>query len=138
MASFVYDSALTDLTIGAFIVGSDTFRMMLVGTAYAANKATHNRRDDVTNEVTGTGYTAGGAVTTCTPTTTANTRTLVFAATSWATATFTAGGAVIYKARGGTSSADELVCYLDFGGAVSSAGGTFAVSATTIILSTDA
>jgi len=37
---------------------------------------------------------------------------------------------VVYKSRGGASSADELVCYLDFGSDVVSTNGTFSVSVT--------
>jgi hypothetical protein len=42
---------------------------------------------------------------------------------------------VIYKARGGASSADELIAYLDFSGEVVSSGGTFSVSTSVITLS---
>jgi hypothetical protein len=49
-----------------------------------------------------------------------------------ATATITAAGAVIYKARGGTADADELVAFIDFGGDVSSTGATFSVGVSTI------
>ena len=57
---------------------------------------------------------------------------LTFAAVSWASSTITARGMVIYKSRGGASSADELVGYLDFGSNISSAGGTFSVAASTL------
>lgn len=137
MASFVYYSTLTDLSSADIDFGVDSFKIMLVETAYVADQAVHSRRDDVTNEVSGTGYTAGGAAITCTPSTVSGDRVLTFAATSWATATFTAGGAVVYKSRGGASSADELIFYLDFGGAVSSSGGTFAVSASPITIATN-
>lgn len=134
MADIVFNSVKTDFSTGNFNFSTDNFRIMLVTSAYAPSKTAHDRRNDVTNEITGTGYTAGGATIACTPTTVADNRVLTFAATSWATATFSAAGAVIYKARGGASSADELICYLDFGGTVSSSGGTFAVSATVITI----
>ena len=41
--------------------------------------------------------------------------------------------AVVYKRRGGASSADELVAYLDFGGDVTSTSGPFAVTVSTPI-----
>ena len=53
--------------------------------------------------------------------------TVDFTVTSWTSSTITARAGVIYKSRGGASSADELVCYLDFGDDVSSSAGTFAV-----------
>ena len=134
MASLIYDSCLRDLQIGAIDSDADTFKAMLVTSSYTANKGTHAKRSDITNEVTGTGYTAGGVTCACTPAlnTTAHTMVLTFAAVSWATSTITARGMVIYKSRGGASSADELVGYLDFGSNISSAGGTFSVAASTL------
>ena len=58
---------------------------------------------------------------------------MTFAATNWPTSTITAAGAVIYKSRGGASSADELIFYNDFGGNVSSSNATFSVGSTVII-----
>lgn len=42
-------------------MGSDTFKMMLVTSSYTFSKA-HAKRSDITNEVVGTGYAAGGLV----------------------------------------------------------------------------
>jgi hypothetical protein len=55
-------------------------------------------------------------------------------AVSWASSTITARGCVYYKSRGGASSADEIVAYNDFGGDVSTTGGTFSIAASTITL----
>lgn len=136
MASLIYNSAIDDMARGAIDFDTDTFKTMLVTSSYTPNKDTHDRRDDVTNEVSGTGYTAGGATSACTVTKdTANDKvTLSFAAVSWASSTITAAAAVIYKSRGGASSADELVAYVDFGGNVSTTGGTFSLSTSTITL----
>jgi len=136
MASFIYNSALDDMAKGAIDFDTDTFKLILVTSSYAADKDSHTKRSDVTNEVSGTGYTTGGVTCACTVTKdTANDRiTLSFAAASWATSTITARAAVLYKSRGGASSADELVFYNDFGANVSSADGTFTVSASTITL----
>jgi hypothetical protein len=136
VASLIYNSCLDDLANNNIDFGADTFKVMLVTSSYTPNKDTHDRLNDVTNEITGTGYTAGGATSACTVTKdTANDKeTLSFASVSWATSTLTARGAVIYKSRGGASSADELVAYIDFGGDVSSAGGTFSIGASTITL----
>ena len=136
MASLIYNSAIDDIVRGAIDADTDSFKAMLVTSAYTPNKDTDDKRDDVTNEATGTGYTAGGVATACTVTKdTANDKvTLSFAAVSWATSTITARALVIYKSRGGASSADELVAYNDFGSNVSSAGGTFSVAASTITL----
>ena len=47
------EAAAIDLT-------TDVMYMLLVTSAYTPNQNTHNFRDDITNEVTGTGYTSGG------------------------------------------------------------------------------
>ena len=134
MASFVYNSVLTDLVNNDIDFGVDSFKMMLVTSSYSASKATHDKRNDVTNEITGTGYTAGGNAVVCSLSDDTNKKVLTFAAVSWPSASFTTAGAVVYKARGGASSLDELVFYLDFNGNVVSSGGTFSISASVINL----
>ena len=129
MADLIYNSFFTDLSKGAIDLDTDTFKLMLVTSAYTPTK-THAKRSDITNEVTGTGYTAGGATLANVTVTQDNTNDLAkFDAddVSWATSTITARGAVLYKARGGASSADELVKYFDFGSDQSSVGAAFTV-----------
>ena len=66
-----------------------------------------------TNEVTGTGYTAGGQVLTIIPpasSTTANTAYVSFQNVTWSPASFTTRGALIYNATTGAA-----VCVLNFG-----------------------
>src|SRR4051812_45095523 len=118
MASGGYDSWVQDVTCGQVDMNSDTFYWMLVDSSYVPHFPADNRRDDVTGEIAGTGYTAGGAATAITTTLdTANDRIkFTFADIVWTGATITnARGVVIYKHRGGASSADELVMYGDFG-----------------------
>jgi hypothetical protein len=135
MASLIYNNALFDQLKGGIDFDTDTFKCMLVTSSYAPNKDTDNRRDDVTNEVVGTGYTAGGTAATVTVNAidTVNDRVEVtLGAVSWPTSTITARGAVYYKSRGGAASADELVAYIDFGADIVSSGGTFSLSASTV------
>jgi hypothetical protein len=134
MTSIIYDSALYDSEIGSIDFDSDTFKVMLVTSSYAPNKKTHTKRSDVTNEVVGTAYVAGGAAATVTVTKdTVNDRVDTgLGSASWASSTITAAGAVYYKSRGGLSSADELVDYIDFGGNITSTNGTFSLSASTM------
>lgn len=134
MASFIYTSAIDDEARGAIDFDTDTFKMLLLSSGYTGNQGTHTKRSDLTNEVTGTGYTAGGIVVAVTAVKdTANKRvTLTFANGSWPTSTITARYAAVYKARGGAASADELVFLNDFGGDQSSSGGTFSVAASVI------
>ena len=136
MASLIYNSAIDDMARGAIDFDTDSFKAMLVTSTYVPNKDTDLKRSAVTNEVTGTGYTAGGVASVVTVTKdTANDKvTLQFGAVSWASSTITARACVYYKSRGGASSADELVAYNDFGSDVSSTGGTFSITASTITL----
>jgi hypothetical protein len=135
MASLIYNSAVDDMAKGAIDFDTDTFKIMLVTSSYTPNKDTHDKRDDVTNEVSGTGYTSGGDTSACTVTKdTANDKvTLSFAAVSWGGSSITAAAAVIYKSTG-TASTDPLVGYIDFGGSITSSGGTFSVGSSTITL----
>lgn len=135
MASLNYNSVLRDEALGNVIFGTDTFKVMLVTSAYTENKDTHTKRSDITNEVVGAGYTAGGNVVAATvgAVDTANDRVeIAFAATTWTTSTITARKAVIYKSRGGAASADELVSVIDFGADVSTTVGTFTLTASTL------
>lgn len=133
MASLNFDSFFEDLSRGSIDMDTDSFKMMLVTSTFVANKGTQLKRSDVTNEVVGTGYTAGGAVTTCTVAKNTGTHvvTYSFSSVSWSTATITARAAVIYKSRGGASTADELVAYVDFGSDITSTAGTFQVTLST-------
>lgn len=134
MASLIYTSFFEDLARGAIDLDTDTFKVVLTTSAYTENKDTHTKRSDVTNEVTGTGYTAGGASTSVTITkdTTNDRLDISIGAASWATSTITARKAVVYKSRGGASSADELVAVIDFGSDVISTAGTFTLTASTV------
>ena len=129
MADLIYNSFFTDLSKGNIDLDTDTFKLMLVTSAYTPTK-THAKRSSITNEVTGTGYSAGGATLANVTVTQDDTNDLAkFDAddVSWANSTITARGAVLYKARGGASSADELVKYFDFGSDQSSVGAAFTV-----------
>lgn len=132
MASQVYDSATFKMATGAMDMDTDTFKCMLVTSAYTPNKKTHVNRSDVTNEITGTGYTAGGATVTVTATNdTTNDRTdISLGGNTWASSTITARGAVYYK-NTGNASTDALVAYIDFGADISSTNAAFALTAST-------
>jgi hypothetical protein len=136
MASLIYNSCIDDMARNAIDFDTDSFKVMLVTASYSPDKDTHLKRSAVTNEVTGTGYTAGGVATVCTVTKdTANDKvTIQFAAVSWTSSTITARGAVYYKSRGGLSSADELVAYNDFGSNITTSNGTFSLAASTLTL----
>lgn len=139
MANAVYNSFKRDIANGSIDLDTDTINVMLVTSSYAPNIDTHTKRSDITNEVTGTGYTAGGqalASKTVTADTTNDRGVFDAADTTWTTATITARGAVLYKSRGGASSADELIAYYDFGADYTSTASDFVIQwgATGIVL----
>lgn len=130
MPSLIYNSCIRDASVGNIDFDTDTFKMMLVTSTYTASKS-HAKRSEITNEVSGTGYTAGGNAAACTVAATDNVNNdveITFSITSWTSATITARAGVIYKSRGGLASADELVGYVDFTSDTTSTNGTFAVT----------
>jgi hypothetical protein len=134
VASLIYNSALDDAARGAIDFDTDTFWVMLTTSAYTENKDSHTKRSDVTNEVAGTGYSAGGQVVTVTVNKDlANDRIdITLGGASWASSSITARKAVYYKRRGGAASADELVAVNDFGSDVTSTAATFTLNASTL------
>lgn len=62
---------------GVFDLDTDTIKVSAHTNTYSINQDTHDFFDDVTNEVTGTNYTAGGA-TLASPTVTRSTGTVTF------------------------------------------------------------
>ena len=77
-----------------------------------------------TNEVSGSGYTAGGnTLTNVTPTSSGTTAFTDFADTTFANATITARGALIYN----SSASDAAVVVLDFGADKTSTAGDFTI-----------
>jgi len=136
MASGLYPLAVGAPLAGDLAYDTGTFYVMLLGDGYTANFDTHDYRNDLTNEITGTGYTAGGQ--SCTVTlgsynTSTNKYLITLGAggTTWSTATITARYAAYYHRRGGASSADELIGLDDFGSNVTATAADFTVNAST-------
>ena len=102
---------------------SDVFKIALFTSAASLDATT--TAYSTSNEVTGTGYTAGGNTLTISanPTSSGTTAFLDFADTTWTTATITARGALIYKS-GGTNPA---IAVLDFGSDKTSTAGDFTI-----------
>lgn len=104
---------------------SNTFKIALYTSAATLGEST--TAYSATNEVASTGnYTAGGNTLSVnvTPTSTGNVAFLSFANTTWANATITANGALIYNNTNGNSA----VAVLAFGGDKTSTNGTFAIN----------
>lgn len=109
---------------------TDTIKVMLCTSSYTPDQDAHIYKSSVTSEVTGTGYTAGGATLgTKTVVYTSGTNTFTFDAadTSWTTATITARYAVIYDSTG-TDATSALIGYVDFGADQVATAGTFTIT----------
>ena len=131
MANVIYNSFKRDIMNGSIDLDTDTIKLMLVTSTYLPNQDTHTKRSDITNEVTGTGYVAGG-FTLANKTVTQNNTTNkgVFDADDIVASNITltdCAGAVLYKSRGGVATADELIAYLGFPSAVTMTNGIFTI-----------
>ena len=103
----------------------DTFKIALFTSSATLGAATtaYSTTDEVSSS--GTNYTAGGNTLTVSqvPTSTGTTAFLDFDDTTWASATITANGALIYNATQG----NKAVAVLAFGGDKTSTAGNFTI-----------
>jgi len=130
MADVIYNAFKMNIMNGGIDLDTDTINVMLVTSSYTPNQDTHIDRADVTNEVSGTGYSSGGAAIgskTVTQDDTDNEGVFDGADVTWSTATITARGAVIYLSTG-VAANDLLICYLDFGSDQSSSAADFTIA----------
>ena len=124
---------LTKRMADAYFTGS--FKFLLVSSVPSeANLDAYDFRDDISNEVTGTGYTAGGVAATVTvgSVDTTNDRTPVTITdltNAWTGSTISAVGGWLYKVIG-SAATDQLVGFVDFGGTVTSTAGNYSVTFT--------
>jgi hypothetical protein len=112
-------TATHDFTNGT----GNTFKLALYDNSASFTAAT--TAYTATNEVSGTGYSAGGGtLTNVTPTTSGTTAFTDFADLTFSSATITARGALIYN---DTAASDPSVVVLDFGSDKSSTAGDFTI-----------
>ncbi len=103
--------------------GGSTFKIALYTNSASFDAST--TAYTATNEVTGTGYTAGGnTLTRVDPTSSGTTAFTDFADTTWSSSTITARGALIYN---DSAAGDPAVIVLDFGSDKTSTNGDFTV-----------
>jgi hypothetical protein len=107
--------------------GGHTFNIALYTSAASLDAAT--TAYSTSNEVVGTGYTAGGiALTNIDPTSSGTTAFVDFADATWTDATITAAGALIYNTTtDGGSATTNAVAVISFGGDKTSTNGDFVV-----------
>ena len=131
VTAFVYGQALVHITDADVDWTVDTITVALTDSTEVPDQDVDDFWDDAeANEITGTGYTAGGApIASPTRTYTGGTNTLSLDAadTEWTSASFTARNAHVYKDRGGATSLDELISYVLFGGDETVSSGTFRI-----------
>lgn len=104
-----------------------TFKLALFTSSATLGASTTDY--STTNEVSGTGYTAGGGtLTNVSPTLDGTTAITDFSDLTFSTATITANGAMIYNTTtGGGSSTTDAVIILAFGGDKTSTAGDFTI-----------
>ena len=109
---------------------ADVIKVMLTTSTYTPDQDVHDYKDDVTNEVVGSGYTATGetlASKTVTYTGGTNKHVLDAADVTWSASSITARNAVIYDATPGSDATRPLICFQDFETDQSSSGGDFVI-----------
>lgn len=108
------------------VTGGDTFYMALYTNSASFTAAT--TAYTATNEITGTGYTAGGGLlVNVNPSSSGTTALTDFADEVWTTASFTARGALIYNSTPAHTYTNPTVVVLDFGSDKTASAGDFTV-----------
>lgn len=134
-ATLAFNSFFEDLFKGRFLQGTSVVKAIITTSAYTPSKDNHTSRASLTNEVSGTGYTAGGyTVTTSLATDLANDKITLTLGAIAANGTTVANmrGVNYYISNGGAASADYLICSVTFGSDYSTSNQTINISATTL------
>jgi hypothetical protein len=132
MASNNFSLFCRNLAKGNVDFDTATLKTILVSAVPSeSNLDTWEVLGDVTTQITGTGYTAGGVAQAYTLDAfdTTNNRqpiTLTNLAPGWTSATISAVGAIVYI----DGATDYLIGFVDFGGTVSVTGGSFNITYT--------
>jgi hypothetical protein len=116
------NSFKTELLGGTHDLDTDTIKIALFTSSASLDAST--TAYSTSNEVSGTGYTAGGnTLSGATISLSGSTAIVDFTDTTWSSATITARGALIYN----SSKANRAIAVLDFGSDKSSTNGDFTV-----------
>ena len=115
----LYTKCFTSAFDAEIDLAADTIKVALCTSSYTPDQDAHDYFDDITNEVEGTGYTAGGEeLSNKSQNAASGTYTFDADDTVWSSSTFTARYAIIYKDTG-TASTSPLIGYVNFGADVS-------------------
>ena len=124
MASGMYNRFKANLMNKEVDLEADVIKVMLLNDSHSFT-ATHNQKSEiVANEITGTGYTAGGVALAGKAVTQGASTKWDADDAEWAGATFSAWNAVIYD---DDLTNDDLIASIDFGGEKPVSGGTFKI-----------
>lgn len=130
MADAIQNTFKQHIMNGGIDLDTDTIKVMLLSSSHTQNIDTHEYIDDVSaNEVSGTGYSAGGAAIGSKVVSVDDTDDEgVFdgADVTWSSSTITARYAAIYKDTG-TPGTSPIIAILDFGSDQSSSAGDFTI-----------
>lgn len=130
MASKLYGQFLAKALNKEIDFDSDDIKVMLVASSYTPNQDTHAYVSDLSGEVSGTGYTAGGAALASKSIAYDGTNNVVVLDANdvtWANSTVTARYAVIYDNTPATNATKPLIAYVDFVTDQSSTNGDFTI-----------
>ena len=134
-ATLAFNSFYNDLHKGRINVDTMVVKAIITTSSYVPSKDNHTSRASLTNEVSGTGYTAGGYTVTASLSQdlAQDKTTLTLGAISAASTTVAnMRGVTYYVSNGGASSADYLLCTVTFGSDYSTSNQTINISATTM------
>ena len=131
MADVIQNDFKKHIMNGGIDLDSDTIKVMLLTSSHSQDQDAHEFINAVSaNEVSGTGYTAGGATLAgkaVTADDTDNEGVWDANDTAWTTSTITARYAAIYKDTG-TPSTSPIIAIIDFGSNQTSTAGTFTIT----------
>lgn len=119
MASGIYNRFKYNLMRKLIDLSTDAIKVALYGASYVFTAT--DLAYTTTNEIAGTGYSAGGTAISGASVTEAATVVFTASNTSWTTATFSAYFAVLYD----PTPCNTLICAIDFGGVQTVTAGTF-------------
>ena len=121
MASGIYNRFKANLMNKEVDLEADAIKVALYNSSHSFTAG--DNVYTVTNEISGTGYTAGGAALASKTVTQAATTKWDATDVTWTSATFTAYFAVIYD----STVTNDLIATIDFGGAQTVSSGTFTI-----------
>lgn len=120
------------LDTAGFSLEGASIKGLMVTDSYSHDFDVHVVRTDITNEVSGTGYTTGGAAIGTPAVSLASPAAAQLSyssnAISWASSTIANAMALVGYYTTGSAATDQLVWLSDFVSAASSSGGTFTVT----------